>query len=304
MIVAAWRLGAGVQLEDALGAEPVDPRLLEPHRARLGEVPHDAQRRQVVAQRGRRRAGARCASSSSARGRRHRPGAARWPRACASASKRSSSTTWLPASSPCTTRRTDRCGTAGRASTRQPSSDSASGGGGLGVDQRRVARHDQLRPAGRAARGRRLPRRRHRVGQRPVVDVGRRTIAEREHRRSRRATPGWPPTTTRDSASSTIAASSRAGSFGRHRLRDRPELPARDVGDHPVDRVGQRDGDEVAVLDAARGEVAGEAVGREPPARRGSATRRRTSRPAGPGSAAARSCSRRGNEIIDSTPRV
>ena len=52
------RLGAGVQLVDPLRAEPVDPRLLEPRRARLGEVPDDAQRRHVVAERARRRRGA------------------------------------------------------------------------------------------------------------------------------------------------------------------------------------------------------------------------------------------------------
>jgi hypothetical protein len=33
-------LGAGVELEDPLGAQPVDPHLLQPLGARLGEVPH------------------------------------------------------------------------------------------------------------------------------------------------------------------------------------------------------------------------------------------------------------------------
>ena len=45
-------LGAGVELPDPLGAEPVDPRLLQPHRARLGEVPDHPQRREVVGQPG------------------------------------------------------------------------------------------------------------------------------------------------------------------------------------------------------------------------------------------------------------
>ena len=72
-------LGAAVQLDDPLGAEPLDPGVLEPGRAGLGQVPHDAERRQVVAPRGRRWAAARCASSSSARGRRRRRGGARWP---------------------------------------------------------------------------------------------------------------------------------------------------------------------------------------------------------------------------------
>ena len=35
--------GAGVQLVDSLGAQPIDPDLLQPLRARLGQVPHDAQ---------------------------------------------------------------------------------------------------------------------------------------------------------------------------------------------------------------------------------------------------------------------
>ena len=69
MTVTRLRLGAGVQLEDALGAEPVDPRLLQPHRARLGEVPHHLQRREVVARGARRRADGGSASSSSAPGR-------------------------------------------------------------------------------------------------------------------------------------------------------------------------------------------------------------------------------------------
>ena len=42
-------LRAGVELPDPLGAEPLDPRALQPRRARLGEVPHEAQRGQVVA---------------------------------------------------------------------------------------------------------------------------------------------------------------------------------------------------------------------------------------------------------------
>ena len=43
------RLGARVELPDRVGAEPLDPRLLQPRRARRGEVPHDLQRRHVVA---------------------------------------------------------------------------------------------------------------------------------------------------------------------------------------------------------------------------------------------------------------
>ena len=46
--------------------------------------------------RARRRAAARCAASSWAPGRPRRPGAPRSPRACASASKRGSTTMWLP----------------------------------------------------------------------------------------------------------------------------------------------------------------------------------------------------------------
>ena len=43
------RLGTGVELPDRVGAEPLDPLLLQPRRARRGEVPHDLQRRDVVA---------------------------------------------------------------------------------------------------------------------------------------------------------------------------------------------------------------------------------------------------------------
>ena len=49
MIVAVWPSVPGVELPDPLGPEPVDPRLLQPRRARLGQVPHEPERRQVVA---------------------------------------------------------------------------------------------------------------------------------------------------------------------------------------------------------------------------------------------------------------
>ena len=53
------------------------------------------------------------------------------------------------------------------------------------VDDRRIARHDQLRPAGRAARRRRFPRGRDRVGERTVVEVRRSLIADRQADRAR-----------------------------------------------------------------------------------------------------------------------
>ena len=43
--------GAGVELEDPLGAEPVGPCLFQPRRTRFGEMPDDSQRRQVGAER-------------------------------------------------------------------------------------------------------------------------------------------------------------------------------------------------------------------------------------------------------------
>ena len=43
------RLGAAVELEDPIGTEPLDPRLLEPHGARRGHVEDHAQTREVVA---------------------------------------------------------------------------------------------------------------------------------------------------------------------------------------------------------------------------------------------------------------
>ena len=110
------RLGAGVELPDPLRSEPLDPRLLEPRRARLGEVPHDLQRREVVALPHLGRAAARCASSSWARGRRPRPSGSRWPRACP---RRRSGAAPPGARRPAgrrTTRRPGRCGTAGPAS--------------------------------------------------------------------------------------------------------------------------------------------------------------------------------------------
>ena len=139
----------------------------------------------------------------------------------ASASKRGSTATWLPASS-AWQRPDDRAVVVQRAGHHEAAvgREPAASVGASGSIERRVARHDQLGPAGRAARRRRLPRRRHGVGQR-----ARRRRRRARSRAGRQSTPGQPapgstPTTTLEPASSTIAASSRAGQPRRHRLRD------------------------------------------------------------------------------------
>ena len=136
----------------------------------------------------------------------------------------------------------------------------------VGVADRRITRHDQLRPAGAPARRRRLPSRRHQleivdVGQvdveadvgRPVTDRQARATGERvgldaEHDPRIRQLDDrlqlamWEP--------------------GRHRLRHRADPPDGVLGDEPVDRVGERDRHHVAMLHTSDRKVAGEQLGR------------------------------------------
>ena len=77
------------------------------------------------------------------------------------------------------------------------------------------------------------------------------------------------PITTFEPASSTIAASSRPGSFADTGCGMAPTFQHGEVGDEPVDRVGHGDGDEVAQPDAVRRQFAGQPVARAVRARHG-----------------------------------
>ncbi len=145
---------------------------------------------------------------------------------------------------------------------------------GVGVDERRLARHDQLRSPRRAARRRGLPGRGHGVRQRAGVELGRRAVADGQARRSGKALRLRADDDLRAGEGDDLAQLA-SGQLGRHRLRHRPQLPARHVGHEPVGRIGQAHGDEVAGRDAAGSEITSEAVRlplqvapRQPPGRR------------------------------------
>ena len=130
----------------------------------------------------------------------------------ASASKRGSTTRCAPASSATHDQTTGPLWYSGPGISRHPSGSTPSVGRASASMVRRVAGDDQLRPPGRTARRRRLPRRRGDVGQGRVVDRRVRHVARRQAGRARAAAPGSTPTTTFESASSTIACSSASGS--------------------------------------------------------------------------------------------
>ena len=163
------RLGAGVELPDPLGAQPLDPRLLEPRRAGLGEVPHEPQRRQVVAlphldrqapdplhHRGHEVHDVHRVLLDGGEGglgvearQHHQVGAGQQRGA----------------------RPDDGTVVVERPGHQQaPVGVDPEGRAGLGVQRGGVAGHDELGPTGRAAGGRCLPRGRGGVGQRPVLD--------------------------------------------------------------------------------------------------------------------------------------
>ena len=164
MIVAACASVPRVQLPDRLGAEPVDPLLLQPRRARRAEMPHDLQRRHVVAVAHRRREASRCAPSSSARRRATRGGTGRSSCSVRSASNLPPSTTWLPASS-AGDRPHERTVVVQRPGHHHACRRASSSSSGLasGSIERGRGVEDQLRPAGAAARRHALPRIRDRV---------------------------------------------------------------------------------------------------------------------------------------------
>ena len=226
------------------GAEPVDPRLLEPHRARLGEVPDDAQRRQVVAQ-----ADVLGEPPDPLHHRRHE---------------------------------VDDVGPVGFDGGERRLGVEALEQHDVAAAQQRLARPHRrtvvVQRAGhheaavrRQAERRRAHRGRSATGRRrrsawggpssrptsaPSTPARRRRAAAR--RRDRPATGSRRAGTRRPSSAARLGADDdlRAGEaddlgelarrqLGRHRLRHGAELPAGDVGDEPVDRVRQGDGDEV-----------------------------------------------------------
>ena len=205
-------LGAGVQLDDALGAEPADPGLLQPHRARLGQVPHRAQRVEVVALAHRDR--------QPPDALHHRGdqvddlGAVGLDGGQGALGVEPGQDRHVAAPQQRLARPHDRAVVVER-----PRHDEAAAGlqaqrhRALGVEQAALAGHDQLGAARRAARRRRLPRRGHGVGQRPGGGrrVGRRGGSPAGRQGRSPATPASTPMTTAGSASSTMARSSGAG---------------------------------------------------------------------------------------------
>ncbi|MEI2653045.1 MAG: hypothetical protein V9G12_13025 [Microthrixaceae bacterium] len=130
---------------------------------------------------------------------------------------------------------------------------------GVGVEQRRVAVHDQLRTTGAAARCRRLPRRRHdvvvggRVGERGVVgDCG--TVPGGQRR-----TAGVDPTDD-DGRTGELddGVELGVGQLRRHRLGDGADHPAHDERLDELDAVAEGDRDEVARAGTEAPEAIGE----------------------------------------------
>ena len=182
------RLGARVQLPDRLGAEPVDPRLLQPRRARRGEVPHDLAATTRRSGRARRPAASRCAPSSSARRTSSRGGTGRSAAACARRRTCRRARRGCPRAARSIVHMNGPLWYSGPGIRCVPSICISSSGLRVGIDRARLVREDQLRPAGRAARRHRLPRIRDGVGQRRVVeavDVERLVARRRAARRAR-----------------------------------------------------------------------------------------------------------------------
>ena len=141
----------------------------------------------------------------------------------ASASKRGSTTRCAPASSATHDQTTGPLWYSGPGISRHPSGSTPRVGRASGSIGRRVAGDDQLRPAGRAAGRRRLPRRRGDVGQRRVVDrrvrhvAGRQAGCDRAAARARRRPPPssrparrWPAARRRAAGTRRAAGSPRA----------------------------------------------------------------------------------------------
>ena len=216
----------------------------------------------------------------------------------ASASKRGSTTTWLPASSAWHDQTAGPLWYSGPGITRHPSSVSSSGGGSSGSscagspDTISFGRPVDPPDVGAFHAGD------VGVGQRAVVQVVGRLRSRPAGSPVPSSAPGSTPSTTLAAGEVDDVGELAGGQLGRHRLRDGAQLPAGDVGDEPVDRVGQRDRDEVAVLDAAPGEVAGQAVGTTTPAHRDVTDASPQVTAVRSGAAAARSARRRGNETI------
>ena len=201
-------LGAGVELEDLLGAEPVDPRLLQPRRAR-------ARRGATRPAATRGRSASRTSSGSAPDPLHHRraPGRRGRPRCSSMAARvrlgveaRRAATTWLPDEQRCA-RPDDGTVVVQRPGHHEAAVglESAAPDGASSSMRRRIAGHDQLRPTRSsrptsapstpATRRRAAARRRGR--RRGLVDD--RQIAVRPG-----SSPSSTPTTTGGSASSTM----------------------------------------------------------------------------------------------------
>ncbi len=116
----------------------------------------------------------------------------------------------------------------------------------VGVDQARLVGENQLRPAGRAARRHRFVRVRDRVGHRTVVEpVCVQGTLDDDSR-------------TRELDDGVELASGKPRGDG---LRNRAELPARDRRRHERGAIRQRDGHHVVLTDTLRRERPGGAVG-------------------------------------------
>ena len=233
-------------------------------------MPHDLQRRHVVAVAHVGAAASRCAPSSSARRTSSRGGTGRSARACVSASNLPPSTTWLPASSAVIDHMNGPLWYSGPGIRCVPSIVIISSGFASGSIEPGRARRGSA-SAGRCCRPtsspstdptpRRAAARRRRLGSAPSRGQARRARDGRRDRRRRSPSA---------SASSMIASSSRFGKPRRHRLRGRAELPARDRRRDELDAVRQRDRHEVALPDAEPGERARPCGSRAVRARRGS----------------------------------
>ena len=254
-------LGAAVELDDPLRPEPVDPRLLQPRRARLGEVPDELQAGQVVGV-----AHLLREPPDPPHHRRHEvddvgPVVLDRPQRAPPRRTASNSTTCAPLSTDGHDQISGPLWYSGPGITRQPPGgipNVADRGRASGSSSAASRGHDELRPAGGPARRRRLPRRADHVGQRaPVVEAsaGSTVTPVREAGRRRSVI------TTLDSARSTHRGDLRVGHLHVQRLRDGPDLPDGLAGDEPVRAVARHDRHQVADPDAVLEQHAGQRVG-------------------------------------------
>ena len=203
------RLGAAVQLEDPVGPQPVDPHLLEPLRAGLGQVPDGPQRGQIVGISQLRRKPPDPFHHRGDEVDSVRAVGSRWPRAWPARRSAGGPRRACRTARRSMTTRPGRCGTAAR--HHQAAVGRAESPRHVRVEGCRIAGHDQLRQAGGSPRRGCLPGRRRDVRKRVAGQAGVGLVARRRRTQAGGQQAGI-PITAAGSASSMMALSSRSGS--------------------------------------------------------------------------------------------